>query len=482
MGSVFSFIQPRIRHERLKIFQEENFMKNMWPEIETVKRENRYEIALSGSAIDEKIKEHGLDDSLFSLVNLNYICINSTCLSEIPDRISQLTNLQTLSLYDNQIIHLNPLIEKLNKLKTLDLSGNHLTEVPDIFSNLEQIVTINLSRNNIRRFPTLRNNKKLTELNLSNNELEEFPDVCNAELTNLSELKLSQNQIELIPEEINILPLLKVLDVGSNKIKSLPGNLGDCGKLKELNVKQNPICDRRLLKLIDQCRTKQILDYVRQHGPKTARNVQGNSKKGKKNHRISENADDISSNSEFKYKITVFRAKDDDCAVIISKNVETVRKYIICCIVQSIVFSESTLKKFLQLQNKIHENECCKRNAATIATHDFKKLGTGNLTYTTMKPDELKLRPLNRSKEMTGKELFEKLQIEAENFRKEKKRNTYSGIHRYLYLIEGKPEFPCLLNSKGEVISFPPITNADISKESEYGLSLEKYVPILCGI
>ncbi|XP_045482778.1 leucine-rich repeat-containing protein 47-like [Harmonia axyridis] len=81
-----------------------------------------------------------------------------------------------------------------------------------------------------------------------------------------------------------------------------------------------------------------------------------------------------------------------------------------------------------------------------------------------MKLDELKLRPLNRSEEMTGQELFEKLQIEAENFRKEKKRNTYSGIHRYLYLIEGKPEFPCLLNSKGEVISFPPITNADISQ------------------
>lgn len=83
--------------------------------------------------------------------------------------------------------------------------------------------------------------------------------------------------------------------------------------------------------------------------------------------------------------------------------------------------------------------------------------------YTTKKPEELILRPLNRHREMTGKELFEKLKNEADNFRK-KKRNTYSGIHRYLYLIEGKPDFPCLLNSKGEVISFPPITNSEISK------------------
>lgn len=65
---------------------------------------------------------------------------------------------------------------------------------------------------------------------------------------------------------------------------------------------------------------------------------------------------------------------------------------------------------------------------------------------------------------MTGLELFTRLQTEANNLRKEKKRNTYSGIHKYLYLIEGKPQYPCLMNSKQEVISMPPITNSDISK------------------
>lgn len=65
---------------------------------------------------------------------------------------------------------------------------------------------------------------------------------------------------------------------------------------------------------------------------------------------------------------------------------------------------------------------------------------------------------------MTGLELFTKLQSEANNLRKDKKSSTYSGIHKYLYLIEGKPRYPCLLNSKEEVISLPPITNSDITK------------------
>ena len=90
----------------------------------------------------------------------------------------------------------------------------------------------------------------------------------------------------------------------------------------------------------------------------------------------------------------------------------------------------------------------------------------GNLTYTAMLPQEIQIKPLNRSKNYSGAALFRKLQTEAEILRKEKKRNAYSGIHKYLYLIEGKPLFPCLLDHEMQVISFPPITNSDITKMS----------------
>lgn len=66
----------------------------------------------------------------------------------------------------------------------------------------------------------------------------------------------------------------------------------------------------------------------------------------------------------------------------------------------------------------------------------------------------------------TAAELFKRLQVEADNLRREKKRNVYSGIYKYLYLIEGKPLFPCVIDSNNQVISFPPITNSDITKMS----------------
>lgn len=83
-----------------------------------------------------------------------------------------------------------------------------------------------------------------------------------------------------------------------------------------------------------------------------------------------------------------------------------------------------------------------------------------------MSPTELEIKPLMYNKTYTGADLFQKLQTEAENLRKEKKRNVYSGVHKYLYMLEGKSVFPCLLDQTQQVISFPPITNSDVTKMS----------------
>jgi len=93
-------------------------------------------------------------------------------------------------------------------------------------------------------------------------------------------------------------------------------------------------------------------------------------------------------------------------------------------------------------------------------------LFAGDLTYTAKPPTELEIKPLMREKTYTGAVLFQQLQIEAENLRKEKKRNVYSGIHKYLYLLEGKSVFPCLMDHSERIISLPPITNSDITKMS----------------
>jgi hypothetical protein len=82
------------------------------------------------------------------------------------------------------------------------------------------------------------------------------------------------------------------------------------------------------------------------------------------------------------------------------------------------------------LQTKLHDTVCQKRNAATIATHDMASLSPGNIVYTACPPSEIKICPLGRADHVTGSELFAQLQREADELRKEKKRNVYSGIHK----------------------------------------------------
>ncbi|RWS25433.1 leucine-rich repeat-containing protein 47-like protein [Leptotrombidium deliense] len=79
----------------------------------------------------------------------------------------------------------------------------------------------------------------------------------------------------------------------------------------------------------------------------------------------------------------------------------------------------------------------------------------------------MKIIPLGKSKEMTAQELYKSLNEEADLYRKEKKRTSYSGIHKYLYLLKGKQRYPCLMDEKQVVISFPPLTNSNITKISK---------------
>ncbi|CAG9770107.1 unnamed protein product [Ceutorhynchus assimilis] len=438
----------------------------MWPEIRTAKNEKRRELVLGGSEISQRIEKDGFSATIYELTDLNYLSITDTSLSEISSDIAKLESLQTLILHSNKFRECNEAITKLSKLKILDLSRNSIERIPESIASLSQIITINISNNKLESFPTLSNNAKLTVVDLSCNALTTFPNLCNSDLVNLSELKLQGNHIDSIPSNINVLPSLKVMDVSNNKIKILPGELADCHKLKEINLKSNPISDRRLFKLIDQCRTKQIIDYVKQNCPRATKDANSNPKPGKKGAKTKQKSDDSESNEDelsYKYTITV-KPANEDFKVVVENSTKTIREHIVCCLVNNIVFTEDTFKEFIKLQNKLHDGICEKRNAATIATHDYKKLDSSIIKYTTLPPSQLKLKPLYRATEMSGAELFARLQTEADNLRKEKKRNTYSGIHKYLYLVAGKPTFPCLVNEKGDVISFPPITNSDITK------------------
>ncbi|KAG8233402.1 hypothetical protein J437_LFUL013395 [Ladona fulva] len=428
------------------------------PEIDSVTLENRHELVLVGDQYYEKYPTPELQRSVFSLKCLNYLSITKTSLDCIPDEISNLSNLKTLVLHSNQICDISPSIGKLEKLKMLDLSRNKLSAVPREIAELTQLTSLQLATNSLVTLPSFECNVKLIRLDTSWNRIETFPDLCYEQLTALTEVDLNGNQIKEVPLTISVLPSLKQLNLSNNLLTNIPAELADAPKLKELMLAGNKLNDKRLYKLVDQCHYKQVLDYIRQHCPRSSDLPcsGGKGKKGKKGKKAEPKAVQIEE---------VDNISQNPCVTFLDE-VKAIRGYIICCIIRNLKFTDETLKRFIQVQTKLHDGVCGRRNLSTIATHDLDKIPPGNLTYTAMPPDKIIICPLLKDEEVTASSLYSQLQDEAEALRKEKKRSAYSGIHRYLYLLEGKPLYPCLLDSEGKVISFPPITNSDVTKLS----------------
>lgn len=242
----------------------------------------------------------------------------------------------------------------------------------------------------------------------------------------------------------------------------------------ELLLEDNPIADKRLYKLILQCRTKQILDYVKQNGtdaPKldaaqkiaavaaAAAATQKTSSSGKKS------AASAALVAEPLHRIRVQRHTDAAVRIVYTEAVREVRPHILCCVVRNVRLAEGTnFRKFLQIQTRLHDTVCERREKSTIATHDLAKVRGGFVKYTARTPGALQIVPLGKAKLVSGKKLYDGLKAEAEALRKEKKRNVYSGIHKYLYLLERLPVFACLEDGEGAVISLPPLTNAELTK------------------
>lgn len=145
-------------------------------------------------------------------------------------------------------------------------------------------------------------------------------------------------------------------------------------------------------------------------------------------------------------------------------SVKDIRPFMLCCSVRNLNLDGANFKKFLQIQTKLHETVCEKREKSTIATHDLNKIKGGYITYTARDPHLIEIIPLGKLKKVSAQKLYDNLKAEADALRKEKKRNVYSGIHKYLYMLEKKDTFACVEDGEGNVISLPPLTNGELTK------------------
>ncbi|TKC39436.1 leucine-rich repeat-containing protein 47 [Monodon monoceros] len=461
-----------------------------WPELELAERERRRELLLTGPELEQRVRAAGgrLPPRLFTLPLLHYLEVSGCgSLREPGPGLAQgLPQLHSLVLRRNALgPGLSPELGPLPALRVLDLSGNALEALPPGQGlgpaeppGFPQLQSLNLSGNRLRELPAdlARCAPRLQTLNLTGNRLDAFPAALfrPGALPLLSELAAADNCLRELSPEIAHLASLKTLDLSNNQLSEIPAELADCPRLKDINFRGNRLRDKRLEKMVSGCQTRSILEYLRAGGRGGCRSrgkaegpdrEEARRKRRERRKRECGEGEEAWVDEASRLLLRVLHVAENPAplTVRVSPGVGDVRPFIVGAVVRGMDLQPgNALKRFLSSQTKLHEDLCEKRTVATIATHDLRAI-RGPLLYATRPPEDLRIVPLGR-REVKAKDLVRQLQLEAEEHRKQKKRQNVSGLHRYLHLLDGKEHYPCLVDANGDVISFPPITNSEKTK------------------
>uniref|UniRef100_A0A0X3NVE5 Phenylalanine--tRNA ligase beta subunit n=1 Tax=Schistocephalus solidus TaxID=70667 RepID=A0A0X3NVE5_SCHSO len=133
-----------------------------------------------------------------------------------------------------------------------------------------------------------------------------------------------------------------------------------------------------------------------------------------------------------------------------SPNVLEVRPFVVAAVLRNIAFDEDRYASFIDLQDKLHQTIGRKRSIVAIGTHDLDTLRPP-FVYDAQPPSKIRFRPLNQTQAFTATEM-------TELYSKE------SHLKPYIALLKGHPKYPIILDSKGTVLSMPPVINGEHSK------------------
>lgn len=137
--------------------------------------------------------------------------------------------------------------------------------------------------------------------------------------------------------------------------------------------------------------------------------------------------------------------------MIVEPSVVGVREFVVCAVLRNISFNKQSYNSFINLQEKLHHNICRLRTLASIGTHDLDTV-KGPFVYRAEKPEDIKFAPLtDGSKVVDARQLMTDLE-------------SHQQLSKFLHIIREKPTYPVVRDSKGVVLSLPPIINGDHSK------------------
>ncbi|HHN81167.1 MAG TPA: phenylalanine--tRNA ligase subunit beta, partial [Methanomicrobia archaeon] len=142
--------------------------------------------------------------------------------------------------------------------------------------------------------------------------------------------------------------------------------------------------------------------------------------------------------------IPSYPIEESDVRVIADPALRNVRPYCVNAVVTGLSIDTAFLSQIIQLQEKIALTFGRKRREVAVGIIDYDKI-TPPIHYKATSPSENAFVPLGFDRPMTPAEIL---------------REHPKGIE-YRHLVEGSDVYPLLIDSKGVVLTMPPIINSE---------------------
>ncbi len=136
-----------------------------------------------------------------------------------------------------------------------------------------------------------------------------------------------------------------------------------------------------------------------------------------------------------------------EVTVEVDRSVKPIRPFIVAGVVTKVKLTDEIVASLMQVQEKLHASLCRNRRRGSIGVYDLDTIEPP-VRYTTTLPDDIRFVPLEFDRELTP----------AQILREHPKGIEYGAIMREW------PRYPLLVDSRGVVLSIPPIVNSESTR------------------
>ena len=140
----------------------------------------------------------------------------------------------------------------------------------------------------------------------------------------------------------------------------------------------------------------------------------------------------------------LYKLSASGVTVEVDRSVKPIRPFIAAGVVMGVKLTDEIVASMMQVQEKLHASLCRNRRKGSIGVYDFDTIKPP-VRYTTTLPDGIRFVPLEFARELTPAQIL---------------REHPKGIE-YGSIIQEWPRYPLLIDSRGLVLSMPPIINSE---------------------